>query len=205
MKCSNRSLSCNHLNCWRFLRGLNTSLSHSRLTGLTIFHRSCKKLVHSASIKPVEFYINIPKKRQQEGRHYLFYVFIYLTFIKYLQWTRNGNDTLLFKKFKTEKYGPRWKVTKSSQKGLKSLTPKVLLCSSAEDQNSQNQGKPQDGEAPANTQGRSLWIQPGTEQTMAQAMISCSRAWEHVSILVGSPSLPSNLVLNSWLLSLFPG
>lgn len=79
---------------------------------------------------------------------------------------------------------PKCEITKSSQKGSKSLTPKILLCSSAEDQNPQNQGKPQDGKAPART-----------EQT-AQALTSCSKAWEHVWILVGSLSLPSNLVLN---------
>lgn len=87
---------------------------------------------------------------QQEGRHYLFYIFIYLTLVKYLQWSRNY---YFIKKSKAVKYGPRWEVTKSSQKGLKSLTPKILLCSSAEYQNPQNQGKPQDGEAPAHAQG----------------------------------------------------
>lgn len=50
---------------------------------------------------------------------------------------------------------PKCEITKNSQKGLKSPTPKILLCGLAEDQNPQNQGKPQDGEAPANAQGRS--------------------------------------------------
>lgn len=93
-------------------------------------------------------------QKNAAGRHYLFYVFIYLTLIKYLQWTRNY--ILLFKKFKAVKYGPRWEVTKSSQKGSKLLTPKILLCNSAEDQNPQNQGKPQDGDAPAKDQGKEL-------------------------------------------------
>lgn len=51
---------------------------------------------------------------------------------------------------------------------------------------------------------RSLGVQPGMEQTMVQAMVSCSKAWEHVSILAGFPSLPSNLVFTPRLLSLFP-
>lgn len=80
---------------------------------------------------------------------------------------------------------PKCEITKISQKGLKSLPPKILLCISAEDQNPQNQGKPQDREAPART-----------VQAVAQALTSCSKAWEHVLILVESPSLPSNLVLN---------
>lgn len=45
---------------------------------------------------------------------------------------------------------------------------------------------------------------PRAEQTTVQAMILCSKAWERVLILVGSPRLPSNLVLNPWLLSFFP-
>lgn len=85
-------------------------------------------------------------QKNAAGRHYLFYAFIYLTLIKYLQWTRNC--ILLFKKFKAVKYGPRWEVTKSSRIESKLLTPKILLCSSAEEQNPQNQGKPQDGRCP---------------------------------------------------------
>lgn len=93
-------------------------------------------------------------QKNAAGRHYLFYAFIYLTLIKYLQWTRNC--ILLFKKFKAVKYGPRWEVTKSSRIGSKLLTPKILLCSSAEDQNPQNQGKPQDGDAPAEDQEKEV-------------------------------------------------
>lgn len=72
----------------------------------------------------------------------------------------------------------------------------ILLCSSAEDQHPQNQGKPQDGEGPANAPGRSLCIRPLREKGAVQALTLCSEAGQPVSILVGPPSLPSSLVLN---------
>lgn len=79
----------------------------------------------------------------------------------------------MFKKFKAVKYGPK---VRGYQSEKIEITPQTLLCSSAEDQKSQNKGKPQDGEAPANAQGRSSRIQPRTEQTIAQALTSCSKA-----------------------------
>lgn len=72
---------------------------------------------------------------------------------------------------------PKCEINKSNQKGSKSLTPKTLLCSSAEDQNSQNQGKPCGGEAPARKKQTTAQVLSDLMQEGMGAGPACRPIW----------------------------
>lgn len=106
-------------------------------------------------------------QKNAAGRHYLFYAFIYLTLIKYLQWTRNC--ILLFKKFKAVKYGPRWEVTKSSRIESKLLTPKFCFAVLLRNKIPRTKGNPKMGDAPAEDQEKEVGrASPGKSRTRAR-------------------------------------
>lgn len=134
------------------------------------------------------------------------YVFIYLTLIiKHLQWTRN--HILFFKKFKAVKCGSRWEVTQKQQEKSKLLTLQILPCSSAKGQNSNNQEKPQNGDTPAKDQEKehkraSLEEQTGNKMRLCPWPHPVHEGTRAAHRACRSTTLPTNLVLDPWLLFL---